>query len=244
MVATATSLQPLRTRSAAYLDFIEQWVRDLPSLSLDSIIAEAGSVGNIAIVSVDLIVGFCHSGPLSSPRVASILPAVSELLTRANDAGIDAIVLTQDTHRPDAEEFGSYPPHCIAGTEESATAPELANLPFSDTFTIVEKNSISSVIEPTFLEWEAVHGPFQTYIIVGDCTDLCVYQAAMGLKLRSVYQHLGQRVIIPANCVETYDISVETAAAIGSPPHDGDLLHHVFLHSMAQNGIDVVGSIV
>jgi hypothetical protein len=66
----------------------------------------------------------------------------------------------------------------------------------------------------------------------------------MALKLRSINQHLGQSVIVPANCVETYDIPVETARRLGAPPHDGDLLHHVFLHSMAQNGIDIVGRIV
>jgi nicotinamidase-related amidase len=240
----ATATATLQQRSAPYLDFLEAWLADLPDLSLDDTIAHAGSVDRIAIVSVDLIVGFCHSGPLSSPRVAAILPAVRALMEHAKDAGITKVVLAQDTHRPDAEEFGSYPPHCVAGTEESMTAPELSSLPFADGFTIVEKNSISSVIDPAFTEWESQHGPFSTYIVVGDCTDLCVYQAAMALKVRSVSQHLGQRVIVPENCVATYDIPVETAARLNTQPHDGDLLHLVFLHSMAQNGVDVVGRIV
>lgn len=244
MSAPTSVAAPLRQRSAPYLDYIEAWLMGLPELALDAIVGAAGSTEQVAIVSVDLIVGFCHSGPLSSPRVASILPAVRGLFEHAHAVGIDNIVLTQDTHRPDAEEFSSYPAHCVAGTEESRTAPELASLPFADTFAIVEKNSISSVIEPAFITWESVNGPFSTYIVVGDCTDLCVYQAAMALKLRSVAQHLGQRIIVPADCVETYDIPVETAAQIGAQPHDGDLLHHVFLHSMAQNGVEVVGRIV
>lgn len=235
---------PLSERSAPYLDYIEQWLAERVDLTLDSIVTSAGSPERIAIMSVDLIVGFCHMGPLSSPRVAGILPAVRALFERANEAGISHVVLTQDTHRPDAEEFSSYPPHCIAGTDESRTAPELASLPFANEFTVVEKNSIASVIEPEFTNWEESYGPFTTYIVVGDCTDLCVYQAAMALKLRSVAQHLGQRIIIPANCVETYDISVDTAREIGAQPHDGDLLHHVFLHSMAQNGVEIVGRIV
>ncbi len=244
MTAVHATTSTLSVRSAPYLDFVEAWLADLPDLSLDTVISSSGSVDRIAIVSVDLIVGFCHSGPLSSPRVAGILPAVQRLFERAHDAEIENIALTQDTHRPDAEEFGSYPPHCVVDTEESQTAPELATLPFAETFTIIEKNSISSIIEPAYMAWEATNGPFTTYIIVGDCTDLCVYQAAMGLKLRSVAQHLGQRVIVPADCVQTYDTPVETAQRIGAPPHDGDLLHHVFLHSMAQNGIEVVGRIV
>ncbi len=244
MTASTTSVTSLTQRSAPYLDYIELWLAELPELSIDAVIAAAGSAERIAIVSVDLIVGFCHSGPLSSPRVAGILPAVRHLFERAHAAGIRHIALTQDTHLPDAEEFGSYPAHCVVDTEESQTAPELASLPFADTFTVIEKNSISSIIEPAFIAWESANGPFSTYIVVGDCTDLCVYQAAMALKLRSVAQHLGQHVIVPADCVETYDIPVETARQMGAQPHDGDLLQHVFLHSMAQNGVDVVGRIV
>lgn len=244
MATSATIGTPLRQRSAPYLDHVERWLRELPELSLDTIIATAGSSGQIAIVSVDLIVGFCHSGPLSSPRVAGILPAVQALFRHAHAAGVSNIVLAQDTHRPDAEEFGSYPPHCVAGTAESQTVPELASLPFANAFAVVEKNSISSVTAPAFIAWEADRGPFSTYIVVGDCTDLCVHQLAMALKLRSVAQHLGQRVIVPVDCVETYDIPVDSAGQIGAPPHDGDLLHHVFLHSMAQNGVEIVGRIV
>jgi nicotinamidase-related amidase len=82
------------------------------------------------------------------------------------------------------------------------------------------------------------------WIVVGDCTDLCVYQAAMALKTRSLANHLGQRVIVPADCVATYDLPVEPALAVGAQPHDGDLLHHVFLHSMSQNGVEIVARIV
>ena len=243
MTASTRTRIPLSQRSTSYLDFLEGWLAGLPNLALADVITDAGSIDRVAIVSVDLIVGFCHSGPLSSPRVAAILPEVRALLERAHAAGITKIALAQDTHRPDAEEFGSYPAHCVVDTEESLTAPELSSLPFADQFTVIEKNSISSIIDPGYLEWETANGPFSTYLIVGDCTDLCVYQAAMALKVRSVSQHLGQRVIVPENCVATYDIPVDTAARIGAQPHDGDLLHHVFLHSMAQNGIEIVGRI-
>lgn len=243
MVKAPERQTSLRERSAPYLDHLEQWLKDLPNETMQSIVATAGSPDLVAVVSVDLIVGFCHRGPLSSPRIAGVLPATRELFERAYQAGITNFALPQDTHQPDAEEFRSYPPHCVIDTEESQTAPELASLPFANTFHVIEKNSISAVIEPAFTEWEEANGPFDAYIVVGDCTDLCVYQAAMALKLRSVSQHLGQRVIIPVNCVETYDIPVDVAATIGAQPHDGDLLHHVFLHSMAQNGVEIVRQI-
>ena len=208
---TVATREPLAVRSRGYLNYLDRWFETRREETIASIVARAGGPGNVAVVSVDLIVGFCHSGPLSSQRVAGILPAVRDLLTTAHDAGLRHIVLTQDTHREDAEEFGSYPPHCVRGTAEAETVQELASLPFADMFSVIEKNSISSVIEPAFVEWDERNGPFAAYIVVGDCTDLCVYQAAMALKTRSLTHHRGQRIIVPIDCVQTYDMPVETA---------------------------------
>jgi hypothetical protein len=36
---------------------------------------------------------------------------------------------------------------------------------------------------------------------------------------------------------------VETAQEIGAMPHDGDLLHRIFLYQMALNGVEVVASL-
>jgi hypothetical protein len=63
----------------------------------------------------------------------------------------------------------------------------------------------------------------------------------MHLRLRANVMGLRDaRVIVPANCVQTYDMPVETAAQFGILPHDGDLLHSVFLYHMALNGVEVV----
>jgi nicotinamidase-related amidase len=234
----------LAQRSTAFLDYVESWLTDRPTLDLAELIERVGGPDNVAIMSVDLIVGFCHQGALASPRVEGILPAVTRLLERAHGLGVRHIVLTQDTHVENAEEFGSFPPHCVVGTAESQTTPELMALSFADDFAIVEKNSISSTIAPQWTEWENANGPFAAWIIVGDCTDLCVYQAAMALMTRSFSEQRGQRVVIPVDCVQTYDMPVETAGQIGAEPHEGDLLHAVFLHSMALNGVEVVSRVV
>jgi len=55
---------------------------------------------------------------------------------------------------------------------------------------------------------------------MGNCTDLCVYNLAMHLRLRAnAYNLRHQRVILPANCVNTYDLSVKQA-------EDLDILLH------------------
>jgi nicotinamidase-related amidase len=215
-----------------------------PAAHLPEIIASAGGPQQVAIVVVDLTNGFCHAGPLSSPRVAALLPRVAQLLTAAHTAGVRAIVLPQDAHAPDAQEFGSFPPHCVRDTAEAQTAPELRALPFAGEFTVLPKNSISSTIATGFDAWDARGGPFSAYIVVGDCTDFCIYQAASALKLRGNARQLGTRVIVPADCVDTYDIPLEAARSSGAEPHPADLIHHVFLHSLATNGIEIVASVL
>jgi len=129
----------------------------------------------------------------------------------------------------------------VAGTPESEPVPELTALPFSDVFTTIPKNSISSSIGTELDAWLEAHSEITTFIVVGDCTDLCVYQAAMHLRLRANTLGLRDaRVFLPADCVQTYDMPVETAAELDILPHDGNLLHSIFLYQMALNGIEIV----
>jgi hypothetical protein len=45
------------------------------------------------------------------------------------------------------------------------------------------------------------------------------------------------------NGVDTFDISVEVAQETGAMPHHGDLMHLIFLYSMAQNGVEIVAEV-
>lgn len=228
-------------KNETFLEWLARWEGNLPEVDLESVVSDPARV---AMVSVDLVKGFCSEGPLASPRVAGIVPAVVSLFQRAHDLGVRYFILTQDTHDPDAIEFSAFPPHCVAGTAESETIDELNALPFANLFTVIPKKSISSSIGTALGTWLENHPEVTTFIVVGDCTDLCVYQAAMYLRLRA--NVLGQRdarVIVPADCVQTYDMTVETAEELGALPHDADLLHRVFLYSMALNGVEVVASV-
>jgi nicotinamidase-related amidase len=109
--------------------------------------------------------------------------------------------------------------------------------------TIFEKNSIDSSRNTGLGAWIEAHPEVDRFIIVGDCTDLCIYQMAMGLRLDANARQIRRRVIVPADCVDTYHLPVETARTIGAVPHDADLLHKIFLYSMMLNGIEVVASL-
>jgi hypothetical protein len=53
----------------------------------------------------------------------------------------------------------------------------------------------------------------------------------------------GVRVIVPVNGVDTFDIPMEVAEQADIMPHHGDLLHLIFLYSMAENGVEVVAAV-
>ena len=228
-------------QSTPFLNWLWDWQRQLPTVSFDEAIPDPERT---AVLSVDLIVGFAYEGILSSPRVAGIVPAAVQLFERAKTAGVNEFVLTQDCHSDEAPEFGSFGPHCACGSKEAEMVPELASLHFSDSFTVMHKNSISSSIDTTLDAWLNAHQQdIDTFVVVGDCTDLCTYQLAMHLRLRANAHGYAQRVIVPADCVQTYDMPVDTAAELGIMPHDGDLMHAMFLYQMALNGIEVVSSL-
>ncbi|MCL6509189.1 MAG: cysteine hydrolase [Anaerolineae bacterium] len=231
----------LATKSRAFIDYVEGWLDGLPTVKLSKLIDDPSRV---AVVSVDIINGFCTVGPLASPRVQGIVKPIVKLFGDCHAAGVRHFILTQDTHEPDAVEFKQYPPHCVRGHVESQTVPELLKLPFADEFVVLEKNSISSAINTGLDRWLDEHPELSTFIAVGDCTDLCTYQLAMHLRLRAnARQHRDARVIVPENCVQTYDTPVKVARQLGIPAHDGDLLHAIFLYNMWTNGVEVVKKI-
>lgn len=225
-----------------FLAYLEEWYNGLTTVALADVIGSTPD--HVALLSVDMINGFCKEGPLASERVGALAEPVASLFRRAYDQGVRAFALAQDTHDPNTPEFAAYPPHCLAGTPESETIAELQRLPFSGEMTVVPKNSLNPDIGTTFGAWVAAHPQVTTFIVVGDCTDLCVYSAAMHLRLTANAFNLQRRVIVPASVVDTFDIPVSVAHTIGSKAHDADLHHILFLHHMAMNGVEVIRDLV
>ncbi len=221
-------------------EFIREWTAQLSPLPWSAVAPQPDTTG---VFSADMINGFVHEGPLASAPVHALIEPVVRLFTSAWEQGVREFVLVQDTHHPETPEFEAYPPHAIAGTEESETIPELLALPFAEAFTIIEKNALAPGINTPFDNWLDAHPALSTAIVVGNCTDLCTYNLAMYLRMRANAHNLrGYRVIVPADCVNTFDIAAEADVAPGVA-HPGQFFHDVFLYHMAQNGIEVVSSI-
>lgn len=226
--------------SVPYLAFLDDWISHLPDGHLDDLLQQPEQV---AILSVDVINGFCKQGALASPRVAQIVAPITALLQSAWQKGCRQILFLQDTHEPDAVEFGQFPPHCVRGTVEAEAVTELKALSFFNEVLQIPKNSIHSGLNTGLGSWLKAHSEVDTFVVVGDCTDLCVNELAMHLRLEANAHQLHRRVILPVNCVDTYDLPVEAALKVGAAPHPAELLHAVFLHHMMLNGIEVVAQL-
>ena len=73
-------LKALLKSSEASLTQIVDILNTAPSLMLQSL-----ESSNTAIIIVDMVNGFVKEGPMSSPRIQTIIPAIRELMTQAKE---------------------------------------------------------------------------------------------------------------------------------------------------------------
>jgi hypothetical protein len=223
-----------------FLSYLDSWYSTLPAVSLSSLLKDFRSE-QTALLSVDVLNGFCKEGNLASPRVASIVEPIVRLFKLAEQEGMNHYVLLQDCHQHNSKEFLIYPPHCIEYTDEAKTVSELVELPDAYKFKIFSKRTINPGLDKNFQHWLSENPSIKQFLVVGDCTDICVYLLSVFLKTWSVQQDTVFQIVIPANCVDTFDIPVVENS--GTVPHPGELLHRIFLYHMHLNGMKIVSAI-
>lgn len=230
----------LAENTRPFLDYLDDFVDNLPIISLDEAIPEPE---NSAIITADVINGFLYEGPLASPRVATIDEPITRLMKAAWNRGMRDILLVQEGHTQDSIEFDAYGQHAVKGTWEAEAIDMIKELPFYDQMDTIYKDSIHPALNNGFDAWLDARKHLNTVIAVGDVTDLCLYHLATYLRFRANAYHQKMRVIVPENCTQTWDLSVEDAENLPAMPHHGDLLHATFLYHMALNGVEVVKEI-
>ncbi|MFW5713511.1 MAG: isochorismatase family protein [Brevefilum sp.] len=230
----------LAQKSKKFLDYLESWLENRPTLTLDEAIPKPEES---TIIAADVINGFLYEGPLSSPRVAKIDEPITNLIKASWDKGMRDILLVQDAHTEETLEFDEFGQHVIKGTHQAEAIDMIKNLPFYDQLDTVYKDTIHPALNNNFDEWVDSRDHLKTFIAVGDVTDLCLYNLAVYLRFRANAYHKARRVIVPTNCVQTWHLSVEDAEDVQAMPHHGDMLHATFLYHMALNGVEVVKEI-
>lgn len=201
--------------------------RELPTLRRSDF-----DKADTAVVSIDIVKGFCEFGSLSSHRVAELVPHAVALLALFEDC---EKVFFIDRHDEDSAEFGAYPPHCVKGSHEDELVDALK--PFlAYKATICPKNSVNGLFAPAFQTWLRAHSDIKKFIVTGDVTDICVDSFAKSLKAYFNQENLPVRVIVPVDCVETFDLD--------ATHHNADLMNLMTIYGLRANGIEIVEKFV
>ena len=135
-----------------------------------------------ALIVVDMVNGFVNEGVLHDKNIRKIVPRQLELLEEAEKKG-SLIILVKDTHNKNATEFKRFgnTTHCIQGTSEAELIDELKPFEQKENVITVEKNSTSLMESPEFREIVKQAENLKEVNFVGCCTDICVFNGAMGL---------------------------------------------------------------
>lgn len=176
---------------------------------------------------IDLNNGFAKEGSLYSKRVNHLIKPIVDF-TKLVSKDIKNIIAFTDCHTKESTELLTFPAHCIKDTIECEIVDELKSI---DNIKVIKKNSTNGFFALENLNFDDI----DNIIIVGDCTDICIYQLAITLRSYFNQNNINKNIIVPMNLVDTYDIE---------NIHPAKLLNIVFFNSMLQNGIKVVKEII
>ena len=203
------------------LNSLKSNLDNLPIMNLSDL-----DLNNTDLFILDINNGFAKGGALYSPRIESLINPIVNF-TKSVSKDIRSIIAFTDYHTNESVELLNYPTHCIKDTIECEIVDELKSI---DNIKIVKKNSTNGFFALDSLNFDDT----DNIIIVGDCTDICIYQLAITLKSYFNQNNINKDIIVPINLVDTYNID---------NVHPAELLNIVFLNSMIQNGIKVVKEI-
>lgn len=183
-----------------------------------------------ALIIIDMVNGFAKRGNLYSNRVENIIPTIVETTKKFKNY---TKLFIADTHDDKSVEFEAYLPHCIG--DESKVIDELKAL-YDENSTEIPKNSTNGFLAPMFQKWfNKNKDTYNQFVLIGDCSDICVLQFALSLKAYFNEYNLPSRIIVPLDAVETYHLDLNN--------HDGDLMNLFALYNMELNGIELVKQI-
>ncbi|KAL7135483.1 hypothetical protein ABFS83_11G100000 [Erythranthe nasuta] len=214
--------------------------------------------GSIAtgLVLVDIVNGFCTvgSGNLAPQapdgQISEMVDESAKLARQFCDKNWPIYALL-DSHHPDIPE-PPYPPHCIAGTDESKLVPSLQWLENEPNVTLRRKDCIDGFLgslekdgSNVFVDWVKTN-EIKVILVVGICTDICVLDfvcSTLSARNRGLIHPLEEVIVYSRGCA-TFDLPINIARNIkGSLAHPQDVMHHVGLYMAKGRGAKVVSEV-
>lgn len=196
---------------------------------LENIPLSSFDTDKTVLVIVDVINGFIREGAMADSRIEYIIQGTAKLLEKCIEAGIPAVAFA-DSHCENAEEFSSYPVHCISGSPECELVNELKE---KTGYILAEKNSTNGFFSPVMQKFLSDNPERTDFIVCGDCTDICVMNFCLSLKAYFDQNNIRCSVAVLSDLTETYN----------SDQHDADIMNLAASEFMKNAGIKIAGGV-
>ncbi len=183
-----------------------------------------------ALIIVDVVNGFVRCGNMHSKRIEDIVSPIINMLETFKKNSMPVIAFA-DCHTENSAEFSAFPVHCIENTPESEIIDEIQEI---GGYQLINKNSVNGFFAPDFKVFLENNKDIDTFIVCGDCTDICIMNFCLSLKTYHDQKNTPVNVIVPIDAVETYDDTLT---------HNGDLMNIMALEIMGNAGIKIVNSV-
>ncbi|CAK7355266.1 unnamed protein product [Dovyalis caffra] len=208
------------------------------------------------LVLVDIINGFCSVGAGNlAPRepnrqITGMINESARLARLFCDKKLPVLAFL-DSHQPNKPEE-PYPPHCIAGTEETNLVPALQFIENEPNVTIQRKDcfdgffgSIKDDGSNVFVDW-VKNNHIKAILVVGICTDICVLDfvcSTISARNRGFLAPLEDVIVYSHGCA-TFDVPLHVARNTkGALAHPQLLMHHVGLYMAKGRGAIIANEV-
>ncbi|QCD44197.1 isochorismatase family cysteine hydrolase [Campylobacter mucosalis] len=157
---------------------------------------------SVAFVCVDMIGAFCVQGALSSPECKALSNRVANTLKDAKELGFKHFLFLQDRHSEDSTEFDCFPPHAVKNTQEADMIEQIKELNLDQK--IFYKNSFSIAYNENFKNFIDQNPQIDTFIVIGNCTDICIFNTISHLRCSANEQNIKRNIILVSDLVSTF----------------------------------------
>lgn len=171
------------------------------------------------LIIIDMINGFVNEGAMANPNAYSIINTTQELVEQCLNDDVE-IIHYIDTHQEDAQEFDSYPPHCLKGTSEAQPIKEIDYKKIKHIY----KNSTNGFFAKNPFDYK------KNIYIIGLVTDICIFEFALTAQKYKEEYNLPFSVNVINDLVTTFD----------APGHNAKLVHKQFIDILESRGVNII----
>lgn len=136
------------------------------------------------LLVIDMLDGFLRPGRklYCGPQAEAIIPFVRAKVQEYGRRG-EPVIFVADNHDPEDLEFQRFPPHCVAGTQESEVIAELTGLAPNAVYLPKKRYS---AFYGTDLDQRLKQLRPDLVEVVGVCTNICVLYTVEELRNRDL----------------------------------------------------------